>query len=80
MIKKTPNLNLADIHQKIEQYVPSPIATKVIYEELHSHTSRKDCTCPLHVLLAAQCPLQTSAITQLHARHIHTAVPVPRSA
>jgi len=29
----------------------------------------------VHVLLAAQCPLQTSPVTQLRARYIHTAVP-----
>jgi len=30
---------------------------------------------PLRVLLAAQCPIQTSPITQPWVCHVHTAVP-----
>jgi len=37
--------------------------------------SCKEWTRPLRVLPAAQCPLQTSPITQPRARYIHTALP-----
>jgi len=52
----------------------SPWYHWVICKELHSHPSRKEWTCPLH----AQCPLQTSPITQLWVWYIHTATPMPQ--
>jgi len=45
---------------------------------LLSHPSRKEWNCSLCVLLAVQCPLQVSPITQPRVRHIIT-VPVPYS-
>jgi len=36
-------------------------------------------TRPFHVLLAAQCPQQTSPISQPRIQHIHNVVPVPHS-
>ena len=56
-------------------YVLSPQCHQVICEELPS----KEWTRLFRVLLAVQCSLQTSLITQLWLRHIHNGVPMPHS-
>jgi len=43
----------------------SQVLSEVTCEELHSHPSRKEWTRPLSLLLAVQCSLQMSAVTQL---------------
>jgi len=48
---------------------------KIICEEPRCHLSCKEWTHLLRVLLAVECPLQTSPITQPPVRYIHTAVP-----
>ena len=47
----------------------------IIWEERVANPHCRECTRPLRVLLAAQCPLQTSLVTQPRVRYIHTAVP-----
>ena len=61
--------------KKYKQYFLSCSATKVIYEELCSHHHTKNGLACFMCLLAAQCPLQISSITQLWVCHLHTAVP-----
>ena len=39
------------------------VLPKVIWEECVATPHGRECTCPLRVLLAVQCPLQTSPIT-----------------
>jgi len=48
---------------------------KVIWEEPYRRPSRREWTRLQRVLLAVQCPLQTSPTTQLRVCYIHTAVP-----
>jgi len=52
---------------------------KIIWEEPHRTPHGRKLTRLLRVL-AVQCPLQTSLITQPRVRHIHNTVPVPHSA
>jgi len=44
-----------------------PVTLKKYTKEVLEHVTTphgRECTCPLHVLLAAQCPLQMSPIAQ----------------
>jgi len=49
-------------------------SSKVISEERVAAPQGRECTRPLHVL-AVQCTLQASPVTQLRVRYIHIAVP-----
>jgi len=73
-ITNKPNSNLANMFSKKIKLYYHPSATKLICEQLHSHTSRKEWIHLLRVLVAVQCPLQTSPITQPWVHYIHTAV------
>ena len=53
----------------MEQVIP-----KVIWEEHVATPHGRECICLLRALLAAQCSLQTSPVTQLRVCYIHTTV------
>jgi len=70
--KNTENSNLADIIWSKKQAVgPTTQVPQSNCKELHRHSSCKEWTRPLCVLLAAQCPMQTSPITQPRVQHFH---------
>ena len=60
--------------ETVQHYTNKSPPPKVIWEERVATLHGRECTRPLPVLLAAQCRLQTSPVTQPRVRYIHTAV------
>jgi len=80
--QQAPRLDESFVHGFHVEYamhscVVQQVLPKVIWEEPRRHPSQQRMDLP--TACAMQYPLQTSPVTELWVRHIHTAVPVPHS-
>jgi len=68
-------MNMYRTHYTVQANDNKQVIPKVIWEERVATSHGRKWTRPLHVLVAAQYPLQTNPITQQRVSYIHTAMP-----